>query len=57
MDTITKTRQLKVQPSFREDAKLIIGNVDLYDYYVVSPIQKAILLEEEEAILNRNHTY
>ena len=57
MNTITKTRQLKIKPSFREDTRLIIGNVNLYDYYVVSPIQKAILLEEEEAILNRNHSY
>jgi hypothetical protein len=51
------TSKTIVKPSFREDPVLIIGKQNLYDYYVTSPLQRANLLEEEDAILKRNHSY
>jgi len=55
-NTITK-KVISIKPSFREDKRLIIGNLDIYDYYIVSPQQRATLLEEEDAILKRKHSY
>ena len=56
MNTTTQ-KTIKPKPSFREDPELIIGNRNIFDYYVVSPEQRATLLEEEEAILKRKHSY
>ena len=63
MNTISKKSAFsfnvlnKPKPSFREDLRLIVGRVDLYDYYVVSPEQRAVTLEEEDAVLMRKHSY
>jgi hypothetical protein len=59
MNTISKkpVANVSIKPSYREDKKLIIGNLDMYDYYIVSPEQQATLLEEEDAILKRKHSY